>query len=213
MTGQERASSPRGRRAVFLDRDGVLNDVVLREGKPHPPQTLEQMTILPGVREAISALHAAGLLLIVVTNQPDVRTGLQRRDVVEAMHTWLGGELSIDEFRTCFHVDADACACRKPAPGMLREASLTWDIDLSRSYLVGDRWRDVGAGRAAGCRTFWIDRGYRERPAEDPDFIVNSLAEASRIILADFADSSSDASETRRAARRSGDSARTWSVT
>ena len=174
-------------RAVFLDRDGVINEVVLREGKPHPPASVEALEILPGVAEAIASLREAGLRVVVVTNQPDVRTGVQRREVVEAMHERLGRELLIDDFRVCFHVDADGCACRKPAPGMLLEAAEALRVDLSRSFLVGDRWRDVGAGRAAGCRTFFIDRGYREAAAEDPDFVVSSLPEAAAIILTELA--------------------------
>jgi D-glycero-D-manno-heptose 1,7-bisphosphate phosphatase len=213
VTDHQRGSAPSGPRAVFLDRDGVINDVVLRDGKPFPPDSLAQMKILPGVPEAISALHEAGLRIVVVTNQPDVRTGLQRREVVDAMHDWLGAQLAVDEFRACFHVDADGCSCRKPAAGMLFDAALAGALDLQRSYLVGDRWRDIDAGRAAGCRTFWIDRGYRERRAEAPDFIVSSLAEAAGIILAELADCPSDASQTRPAARRGGDPARTWSAT
>lgn len=174
-------------RAVFLDRDGVINEVVLREGKPYPPASVEALQILPGVPEALARLHEAGLKLVVVTNQPDVRTGTQRREVVEEMHARLTRELAIDDIRVCYHVESDGCACRKPAPGMLQDAASALGLDLSRSFLVGDRWRDVGAGRAAGCRTFFIDRGYRESAAKDPDFVVSSLPEAAAIILGELA--------------------------
>jgi D-glycero-D-manno-heptose 1,7-bisphosphate phosphatase len=171
------------KRAVFLDRDGVINQSVVRDGKPYPPGSLHEMTILPGVDHALRSLRAAGLLNIVVTNQPDVATGAQRREVVEAMHARLRESLAIDDIRVCYHAQADHCACRKPKPGMLLEAARDHAVDLSASFMVGDRWRDVEAGQAAGCTTFFIDYGYAERRPETQDFVVHSLAEASSIIL------------------------------
>jgi D-glycero-D-manno-heptose 1,7-bisphosphate phosphatase len=171
------------RRAVFLDRDGVLNRAVVREGRPYPPDTVEALEILPGVPEACAALRAAGFLLIAVTNQPDVARGKQRREVVEAMHARLMQALPLDEISSCFHDDADRCGCRKPAPGLMTDAAARWQIDLSRSYAVGDRWRDVEAGRAAGCRTIFIDYDYAEKRPPRPDASVASLAEAARWIL------------------------------
>ena len=170
-------------RAVFLDRDGVLNRVVVRNGRPYPPASVEELEILPGVAEALRDLKAAGFRLIVATNQPDVGKGLQRRDVVEACHERLRQSLPIDAIQVCYHVDADACLCRKPRPGMLLEAARRWGIDLARSYVIGDRWRDVEAGRAAGCKTVWMKCDYDERPPEAPDAVVASLCEASRLIL------------------------------
>jgi D-glycero-D-manno-heptose 1,7-bisphosphate phosphatase len=170
-------------RAIFLDRDGVLNDVVLRAGRPHPPALAEGMVVLPGARESLARFKEAGYRTIVVTNQPDVATGVQSRDVVEEIHRRLALELSIDAFKVCFHVDAHECPCRKPKPGMLVEAALEWDLDLAGSWLIGDRWRDIGAGQAVQCRTVWIDRGYAERAPERPDFVVRSIREAARIVL------------------------------
>lgn len=171
------------KRAVFLDRDGVINRSIVRNGKPYPPASLQELEILPGVEEAIQALRHAGFLIVVVTNQPDVATGIQRREVVEAMHRELRGKLPIDDIRVCYHTDADGCACRKPKPGMLLDAAREHSIDLSRSFLVGDRRRDIAAGKAAGCYTFFIDNGYREEAPDSPDAVVASLREASRIIL------------------------------
>jgi len=168
---------------VFLDRDGVINRAVVRNGKPYPPASVEEMEILPGVEKAVRDLHEAGFLIIVVTNQPDVATGVQSLEVVEMMHRKLRETLPIDDIKICYHTNADACSCRKPKPGMLLEAAQDRDIDLSRSFLVGDRWGDIGAGQAAGCFTFFIDCGYQERAAENPDAVVYSLEEASRIIL------------------------------
>lgn len=175
------------RPAVFLDRDGVINRAFVRGGKPYPPSNLAELEILPGVAEALRSLRAAGLLNVVVTNQPDVATGIQRRAVVESMHLRLQAELAIDAVKVCYHVDADNCACRKPKPGMLIDASAEFGIDLTRSYVIGDRWRDVEAGQAAGCRPpFFIDYGYVERRPAPPYFAVKSVSEAAGLILAGF---------------------------
>jgi D-glycero-D-manno-heptose 1,7-bisphosphate phosphatase len=168
--------------AVFLDRDGTINAATVRDGKPYPPASPGELVILPGADAAIAALRAAGFRTIVVTNQPDVATGKQRREVVEAINAALRARVALDDVRVCYHADADGCACRKPKPGLLLEAARDWRIDLGRSFMVGDRWRDVDAGRAAGCRTILIESGYAEKRSE-PDFSVSSLAEACTIIL------------------------------
>jgi D-glycero-D-manno-heptose 1,7-bisphosphate phosphatase len=174
------------RRAVFLDRDGVLNRAFVRNGKPCSPTSPAQFEILPGVAEAVGALRRAGLLAIVVTNQPDLSTGRQTPADVEAMHEALRATVPLDGLEMCACVDADNCARRKPKPGMLIEAAREFSIDLSRSFLVGDRWRDVGAGRAAGCRTLFIDHGYAEALPEKPDYVVADLAAAARVILSEI---------------------------
>lgn len=170
-------------RAVFLDRDGVINQAWVREGRPYPPTTVDAVTLLPGVGQALADLKAAGYRLVVVTNQPDVARGTLARAAVEAIHAHLGALLPIDEFRTCFHDDADGCACRKPRPGLLQAAARDHGIDLAASYMVGDRWRDTEAGRAAGCRTIFIDHCYDERRPQNCDLSTGSLAQAARHIL------------------------------
>ena len=171
------------RQAVFLDRDGVINKAIIKNGKPFPPASLDAFEFLPGVESAALALRKAGFLIVVVTNQPDVATGLQAREVVESMHKKLHDAAICDYIKVCYHTDDDACACRKPKPGMLLEAAKEWQIDLQRSFMVGDRWRDVVAGKAAGCQTFFIDYQYREQSAEKPDAVVDSLEEAAKLIL------------------------------
>ena len=171
------------RKAVFLDRDGVLNASVIRQGKPYPPDTLDELTILPGVGEALRELRAAGFMNIVVTNQPDVATGKQRIEVVEAMHKQLREELSLDDVKVCYHTDDQKCDCRKPNPGMLLEAAKDHGIDLGQSFLVGDRWRDVAAGQAAGCGCFFVDYEYQEQRPKKPYVAVKSLPEAAALIL------------------------------
>jgi D-glycero-D-manno-heptose 1,7-bisphosphate phosphatase len=171
------------RRAVFLDRDGVINRALVRNDRPYPPGTLDELEVLPGVRDALGRLRAASFRLVVVTNQPDVARGAQGREVIDAMHARLAEELPIDEFRVCEHDDADNCACRKPKPGMLEDAARDAGVTLSASFMVGDRWRDVEAGRRAGCQTIFIDRAYAERRPDRPDVIVRSLPEAVDWIL------------------------------
>jgi len=170
-------------RAVFLDRDGVLNAAIERDGRPHPPASVEQLVILPGVAGALADLKRAGFLLVVVTNQPDVARGTTTRAAVEAIHNALRAALPLDAISSCFHDDADRCACRKPAPGLLLEAAAARDVNLSRSFMVGDRWRDVEAGAAAGCRTVFVDHAWREKRPERYDAKVSSLAEAAAWIL------------------------------
>ena len=145
------------RRAVFLDRDGVINRAIVNDGKPYPPANLNELEILPGVRDSLEKLHAANYLLIVVTNQPDVVRGTTKMEDVESINAYLSSELPIDEFRTCYHDSDDGCDCRKPLPGSLLEAAKKYEIDLSQSFMVGDRWRDIDAGRSAGCKTFFIN--------------------------------------------------------
>jgi len=169
--------------AVFLDRDGVINESVVVDGKPYPPATLDAFRYIDGIEQAVAALRDAGYRIIVVTNQPDVATGKQERSVVDAMHAKLRSELGVDDVLACFHTDEHCCECRKPKPGMLIEAGKRWKIDFSRSYMVGDRWRDIEAGAAVGCRTVFIDYGYAEKRPLSPDLTVRSLADATPIIL------------------------------
>jgi D-glycero-D-manno-heptose 1,7-bisphosphate phosphatase len=170
-------------RAVFLDRDGVLNRALVREGKPYPPANLSELEILPGVQEACSTLKRAGLGLIVITNQPDLSRGTMERGAVDAMNAEVRERLGLDDVRVCPHDDADRCDCRKPAPGLLLAAAREWRIALDRSVMVGDRWRDIESGRRAGCKTVFIDYGYSEQRPQAPDLIVGSLLDAVPWIL------------------------------
>ena len=171
------------RRAVFLDRDGVLNRTAVRDGAPRPPLRLEELELLPGVEDALARLSATELLLVVVTNQPDVARGAARRDDVERIHAHLMGRLPIHAVFACYHDDADGCDCRKPLPGLLRRAAAEHDIDLGGSFLVGDRWRDIEAGRAAGCETFLLAREYSQRERCAPDHVAEDLAAAAGLIV------------------------------
>jgi D-glycero-D-manno-heptose 1,7-bisphosphate phosphatase len=171
------------RRAVFLDRDGVLNRAFVRDGVPHPPRGLDQLELLPGVVEATRRLAAEGWLLVVVTNQPDVARGQTTLERVDELNRALAARLPLDDVRVCPHDDADRCGCRKPQPGLLLAAARDHGIDLPGSVMVGDRWRDIEAGRRAGTRTVLVLRGDHDSAPGDPgpvdyDVAVPSLLEA-----------------------------------
>lgn len=166
-------------RAVFLDRDGVVNEPVIRDGRPYPPRGIGEAVVVRDAKTALERLKKRGFLLIVVTNQPDVARGEMNREGVERIHEFLSTELPVDDFFVCYHDDRDKCDCRKPLPGLLFKAANKYQIDLAGSYLVGDRWRDIEAGAAAGCRTIFIDHHYKERdPKVGPDAVVPGLSEA-----------------------------------
>jgi D-glycero-D-manno-heptose 1,7-bisphosphate phosphatase len=170
-------------RAVFLDRDGVINRAVVRDGKPYPPASVAEFELLPGVEEACAILKDLGFLLVVATNQPDVGRGTQTKEDVEAMHAAMCARLPIDRVEVCYDpgqgIPSDF---RKPAPGMLLRAARELQIDLPRSFMVGDRWRDIDCGAAAGCRTIFIEYGYDETLRQIPNFQVKSLREAADVI-------------------------------
>jgi D-glycero-D-manno-heptose 1,7-bisphosphate phosphatase len=171
--------------AVFLDRDGVINEPVVRNGRPYPPRAASDLVILPEVVAACDVLRSAGFALVVVTNQPDVARGTLTNAAVTAIHEELRRQVQVTAVYTCPHDDADDCPCRKPRPGMLLQAAEDLDLDLRSSYLVGDRWRDVEAGQRAGCRTVHLDRGYSEKAPIGADMVVGGFPEAGRWILVD----------------------------
>lgn len=174
-------------RAVFLDRDGVLNRAVVRDGVPFPPATLAEFKLYEDVPDGCARLKAAGFLLVVVTNQPDVGRGTQARAEVDAMHDKLRTLLpALDRVEVCWHAGekyGEPCDCRKPRPGMILRAAADLGIDCSASYMIGDRWRDVDCARAAGCRPVFIDRAYREELRQRPDATVKTFAKAATTIL------------------------------
>ncbi|TMC10348.1 MAG: HAD family hydrolase [Chloroflexi bacterium] len=177
--------APEQRRAVFLDRDGVLNEPVVVDGRPVPPDSLTDLVLTPGVEEACEELRSAGFLLILVTNQPDLARGTRDRATVDAINDELRRRLDLDDVLVCPHDDADRCMCRKPRPGLIHAAARRWHVDLPASVMVGDRWRDIEAGRGAGCRTILLERPYAERPATGADLVTGTLREAVIWIVGD----------------------------
>jgi D-glycero-D-manno-heptose 1,7-bisphosphate phosphatase len=174
------------RPAVFLDRDGVLNEAPVVNGTPHPPATPAELRVIPSAIGACRRLKEAGYVLVVVTNQPDIARGTETMAGAQALNNAVAVEMPIDEFVICPHDDADGCPCRKPLPGMLLDAAGRMGLDLAHSFMVGDRWRDIEAGRRAGCTTVLVDRGYTERKPQDPDIVVNELVEAVPHMLAAY---------------------------
>jgi D-glycero-D-manno-heptose 1,7-bisphosphate phosphatase len=169
------------RPAVFLDRDGVLNEPVVVDARPYPPASASELDVLPATLAACRALSQAALL-VVVTNQPDIARGAVTREAVEAIHSVLRARLPLDGVYLCPHDDLDNCSCRKPKPGMLLLAAAELNIDLGRSVMVGDRWKDVEAGRQAGCATVLVDRRYDE-PRGVADLVVTAFPDAVPWIL------------------------------
>ncbi len=170
------------KRAVFLDRDGVINRAIIRDGKPYPPLDVCDFEFLPGVVEACQRLKNAGFYIIVVTNQPDVGRGTAAREKIEAIHKKMCAELPIDRVEVCYDGEDDS-EFRKPNPGMLLRAAAALDLDLQSSFMVGDRWRDVDCGHATGCCTIFIDHGYAEPLRKAPNFCTYDLLGATRIIV------------------------------
>ena len=170
-------------RAVFLDRDGVLNDTDVRNGKPYAPMRFEDFKILPGTFKALSSLKEMGFSLAVISNQPDVGNGKVKKETVEQMNTYLKSELPIDIIKVCYHTQTDGCECRKPKPSMILKAASDLQASLPHSYMIGDRSSDISAGKAEGCTTILIDKQYTEKIIDDPDFKALSLETAVNTII------------------------------
>ena len=174
-----------GRRAVFLDRDGVLVVPEIRDGRSYAPRSLGDFRLYPEAKAALTRLKQAGYLLVVVTNQPDVGKGLISQSTLDEMHNRIRRVLCVDRIEVCPHGQADDCSCRKPKPGMLLNAARECRIDLTMSFMVGDRASDVAAGIAAGCETIFIDLNYvSELKPKSPHHTAHSIAEAADIIIA-----------------------------
>lgn len=174
---------PPAKLAVFLDRDGVLNQAIVRNGRPYPPRDLSELVIAEGTRGALDELKREGFLLIVVTNQPDIARGTTSRAAVDKINAQLATALPLDAIEVCEHDDAEQCDCRKPRPGMIMRAHARFGVDLARSFVVGDRWRDIEAGRQAGCRTILIGDGYGETFPSAPTIKLASLPGAANWII------------------------------
>ncbi|MFI9175831.1 HAD family hydrolase [Streptomyces lincolnensis] len=183
--GREGQSTRQPVPAVFFDRDGVLIEATVRDGRPYPPRGADDVRLDPHAVDAVRSLRAAGFALAVVTNQPDVARGTATAEAVHAVNARTAELLGIapESFFTCLHDDADCCSCRKPGPGLVLRAARHCGADLERSFVVGDRWRDVGTAHRAGCAAVWIDRGYRERRPDPPYHRVPSLDRAVAVAL------------------------------
>ena len=179
-------------KAIFLDRDGVVCKAVIREGKPFPPASASEMEVLPGVKSAITVFKRLGFKVFIVTNQPDVARGTIKKESVEEINNRLAELLTIDDWLVCYHDDVDRCLCRKPLPGMICQLADKYSLDLSNCIMVGDRWKDIEAGKAAGCITFFVDNNYNEKRPADFNFSVNSLEQVADILRKGTSDYETD---------------------
>ena len=172
------------RRAILLDRDGILNKAIVLNGKPYPPAFISEIEMTIGITDVLIQLKNLDFLLIVVTNQPDVAKGTTSLEKVYAINNYLSSKLPLDDIFVCFHDDKDGCSCRKPKPGLILEAAAKYNLNVSNSYLIGDRWKDIEAGRKAGCTTLWVDYGYEELfKSKPPDYTFKSPGEALQWII------------------------------
>jgi D-glycero-D-manno-heptose 1,7-bisphosphate phosphatase len=169
--------------AIFLDRDGVLNEAKLVRGVPVPPAHIENVNILEGVKESIELLTGSGYTPVVISNQPDIARGKTTFDEVLEINNYISIKTGIKHFYFCPHDDVNQCECRKPKPGLILNAANELDLDLTASYLVGDRWRDIQAGQSLNLGCFFIDYSYPEKRPQSPYTKVRSLREAVEILM------------------------------
>jgi D-glycero-D-manno-heptose 1,7-bisphosphate phosphatase len=169
-------------KAIFLDRDGVINRVILRDRRPFSPRNMDEFEILEKVSEAVALFQKVGLVVVVITNQPDLAKGLVSESLISEIHEKIRNEIGINHFYFCGHSDLQNCACRKPKVGMLLQASRDLGINLDSSYLVGDRWKDIKAGQEVGCKCYYIDNNYDEPRPSSPFYTVKSLYEAAVLV-------------------------------
>ncbi len=175
-------------KAVFLDRDGVVNKALVVNGTPFSPRLLQEVEIVEEVSNCVIRLKKLGFKIAIVTNQPDIARAKTTLSKVNEIHDFITEETGITNFFICPHDDSDNCECRKPKIGLLLQAATRLKIDLKRSYLIGDRWKDIEAGQSAGCKSIFINNNYLEKAPKLPYIEVKSLSEATQIIAGDFDD-------------------------
>ena len=173
------------KKAVFLDRDGIINEPIVKGGKPFSPESVEQFKFCSGISELSNQLVDCDFILFIVTNQPEVARGTILKRKVEEIHDHIRSALPIKEIMSCYHDDQDNCECRKPKPGAIINACRRYFLEPEKSYMIGDRWKDIDAGNAAGCKTIFLDRGYNERKPTTQNYTVSSIKEVVDIISKD----------------------------
>jgi D-glycero-D-manno-heptose 1,7-bisphosphate phosphatase len=170
-------------KAVFLDRDGVINRGFIVDGKSYAPRKIEDFKLLPFVIQSVEKLINNGFLVIVITNQPDIANGLLDIETLNLMHEKLITKLKLTDIYFCPHSKNENCECRKPKPGMIYSAVKKYKINISNSFLVGDRASDIEAANAIRCRSIFINRNYKEPKPFTQEKTVNSLKSATNYIL------------------------------
>ena len=168
-------------KAIFLDRDGVINEVVFHESdKPSSPWTFSEFKLLPGIKEPLEEFKKMGFLLFIISNQPDISRGFIEKGITEKISKIIYDNFPIKEILICPHDDHHYCNCRKPKPGMIFELSKKYDIDIKKSFLIGDNWKDTEAGQKAGCKTIIINTKYNK--TIDADYRTENLSTAVKLI-------------------------------
>jgi D-glycero-D-manno-heptose 1,7-bisphosphate phosphatase len=170
-------------KAIFFDRDGVLNKTLLKNGKPYAPRNIKDFKIISDAYSILSYLKSLNYLMFVVTNQPDVGNGYMDKIIVEEMHEMILDQLPIQEIFTCYHSQKDNCSCRKPKTGMLEKAHKKFNLNIKDCFIVGDRFSDIEAGQKFKFQTVMIGTGYGEKPLAKPDFNIDKLEDLRSIIF------------------------------
>jgi D-glycero-D-manno-heptose 1,7-bisphosphate phosphatase len=149
-------------KAVFLDRDGVLNQLIQRDGSFRSPQKFEDFHIIDDAKDVINLIHEMGYLALVVSNQPDISRGKLKQSDLDKMTKVLFEELGVDDVYYCPHDDNNDTGCRKPAPGLLFTAQIKYDLDFNKSFMIGDTWRDVQAAEKARISMILLNKNYNQ---------------------------------------------------
>ncbi len=163
-------------KAFFFDRDGILNQSIIKNQKPYSPNIPNELKLNREFLPFIKNLKKKKFIIIVVTNQPDIKRGKMTKYSLKTINTKIKNFFLIDEIYVCIHDINDKCSCRKPKPGMLKKASKKWDIDLKKSFLVGDRFKDIQAGNSVGCTTIFIDYNYNETKPKSYDYKYKNIS-------------------------------------
>ena len=170
------------KKAVFLDRDGVVSRAVVINNRPFSIRRASDLQILDEVNEALGIFGKLALIPIIISNQPDVARGLLSQLEHEKIESKIVTLTGISKIYTCTHDEKDNCFCRKPKPGLILKAAEDHDIDITKSYLIGDRWRDMDLAKNVDCRSFFINRNYEEKYPEYFDYETGSILESAKII-------------------------------
>jgi D-glycero-D-manno-heptose 1,7-bisphosphate phosphatase len=169
------------RPAVIIERDGILNHPRVEKNQPVPPLRFEDFHINEDAIEPIKELKAAGFLVIVTTNQPGLSRGTQSRRELDLMHGMMRRKFPIDDLFICPHDEMDRCPCRKPKPGLIKEAIWKWQLDMDRSFVISDKWQDAQAAHVMGCTSIllqspWNGKGHH-------DFVLPDIPSLAQKIL------------------------------
>ena len=170
------------KKAIFLDRDGVINKVKIVNGKPYAPNNFNEIIFFPNLKKILNIFKNLGYLIIVITNQPDVKRKNTTLATVTKIHKFIKKSLPIDDIFVCFHDNDDKCCCRKPKPGNILAAAKLYNIDLKNSYMIGDTWKDISAGYKAGCKTIFFDHNYNLKKPKKYNFLIKSIKDLIIII-------------------------------